>query len=599
MSNSVKSYAGLDPERCESSFRLPDELCALLEELQTAPVPEWVETPNDHIEGLMSSRQQAMVTKAFGKYTPKGYEQARDKAYGELEELAAERGYPVTGEDRLASHVSIIERIKALEEWKGEQKKVRAGRVREAFYPVIGKDESGKDITERRYLPTEKVSTEKVNGKWQDAVVYELPPFKQNLTSKASFHEDSQYAIRLGDTVVDLMRIQFREGGKLQNETEVRPANVPLELFVKAQKAAHPSREYFLPVMRDQPDRALQSIAARMGVSMRGGAHSILQALTGKDDIVPSYMTVWRKNRWLTIVSWQKDAKLAKSSYGLVDGRMQPCSGDDAMTVSEFDYSLFTDFSDLEIQDGEEIRYDYEDDESYMVGMNRDKEPEGIDLTKFAEDDDEMELLKFLIFTNELDVINLSNLDGKSAKEALIGEEVEPGKWSGGIKGCRQTIKSLEFLLLTAQGDEAINLTRSLEWQKEVNLPRFQRMLATRENLQLMHTNGIVDYWMAPGQKLDKSRPSIPEVIPGSGSVGCGEIQVHEPIITEVDSITPAQTLFRPTLELLRKGIVGVCRLSDGTYATKYTKSARIPYVTAKNANPALKLTLSRLMVAG
>lgn len=658
MTQSVKSYSGLDPERCESTFALPSNIAMVLDEAETVEAPEWVETSPEYVANLMQVRRKSMTDLAFGKYFPKGYENARDKAYEELENRAFEpftivsvsRKYnmvevaenmwekfhkdhccfpmqliegeklEVSEEDRTAAHVSIIERMKGIEKWKAEQAKVRDGSRWVAHYVKKGKK------SKRYYSSYNKQSTGKVDGKWQDAVVYELPPYSAHKTSAkelglgdkhkhlASYcttgangqHEEAQYAFKLNGLVVDLMRVQYREDGVLHNETEKRPANMTLIQFVKAQKKAHPSRTYFMPVMRTSPDSAMQSIAARLGKRMKGGCHTILQKLVGDKTIVPSYLTVWRKERWLTIINWQSDPKLAKSSYGLVNGRVQLCEGDDRMSVSEFDYSLFTDYSDLKIksEDGEEIRYDYEDDESYMVGMNRDAESDGIDLSKFCDDDDEKELLSFLVFQNELDSINLSNLDGKSAKAALIGEEVEPGKWKGGIKGCRQAIKGLTFLLESAAERQREELEKALTFLTEVQLPKFQRMLRTRENLQLLHSNGIVDYWypVVTNRMQMMIHPKFlkepVKVIKGAHIRPDNQIQPHIPIVNEVEKIVSAQTLFKPTLELLQKGILGVCKLSDGTYATKYAKPARIPYTTPKNANPALKATLSRLMAA-
>ena len=292
------------------------------------------------------------------------------------------------------------------------------------------------------------------------------------------------------------------------------------------------------------------------------------------------------------LVAWQLDPKIAKSSFGLVNDRMQPVSGDDAMTVSEFDYSLFTDYSDLKIEDGEEIRYDYEDDESYMVGMNRDSVPEGIDMNQFAEDDDERELLMFLMFFGELDVIHLSHLDGSMAREALIGIEVTPNNWKGGIKGCYQEIRETSaYLLETEDGDEYIRFSEELTNLKKWQLPKFKRMLKTREMLQQFHRNDD-----ETKSTPDRSRRAIPEVIKGASELPLNQIQVRKPILTEVEQIVPAQTLFRPTLANLQNGTVGVCKLSDGTYATRYTKSSRKAYVTPKTASPALTRTLERII---
>ena len=568
MNKSVKSYTGLDPERCKSGFGMPDSMVMVLEALKNLKeMPEGFYAPSEYVANLMTSRQVAMVRGAFGKYAPKGYEAAKVKAYAELEELAEARGWSVTAEEQLAAHVSIVERMKGVEKWKAEQVKVR-----------------------RAAKHWERENTEKVDGKWSDAVVYELPTLKKS-EGKSLQHEDAQYAFKCVDgTVVDLLRIQYRENGSLHNDMTKREQGVPLLMHVEALKKANPSRTYFAPVWRSGPDAAMQSIAARLGKKMNGGAHTILQSLVGLKDVIPAYRTIWRKDRWLVLVAWQRDPKLAKSSYGIVNERVQPCTGDDAMTVSEFDYSLFTDYSDLEIEDGEEIRYDYEDDESYMVGFNRDAEPEGINLDQFAEDDDEMELLRYMKSALDIQVIELDHLNGPAAEIALMGEMDDEGKFHGGIKGCRRIIKALDFLVQTAP---TVELVASLNYQLDVALPKWERMLSTRLMLLEVHA----DHGQDVGHQIDRSRRFIPPVIAGASEIPMGGI--HVPIITEVDRIIPAQTLFRPTVKMLQRGTVGVCKLSDGTYAVRYSANSRKPYTTAKNANPALKATLERIIACG
>ena len=588
---SVKSYSGLDPERCESKFTLPSDIVMMLDEVALTPDIEGLVPSPSYITNLMTSRTEEMVKGAFGKYAPKGYEGQKEKAYAELEAEAEERGWEVSAEERLACHVSIIQRLTDLEKWKVEQRKVRAGRLWEPFYRTVERKD-GKNTTKRYYTTHERVSTEKIDGKWHDAVVYELPPLQQS-AGKSLRHHEAQYAFKHPDgTVVDLLRVQYRFEGKLHNEVSKRQRGVAMEQHMKMLRASHPEREYFAPVLRDAPDAAMQSIAKRLGLKLKGGSHTILQKLVGRKDIIPSYRTIWRKERWLVLVAWQLDPKIAKSSFGLVNDRMQPVSGDDAMTVSEFDYSLFTDYSDLKIEDGEEIRYDYEDDESYMVGMNRDSVPEGIDMNQFAEDDDERELLMFLMFFGELDVIHLSHLDGSMAREALIGIEVTPNNWKGGIKGCYQEIRETSaYLLETEDGDEYIRFSEELTNLKKWQLPKFKRMLKTREMLQEFHRNDD-----ETKSTPDRSRRAIPEVIKGASELPLNQIQVRKPILTEVEQIVPAQTLFRPTLANLQNGTVGVCKLSDGTYATRYTKSSRKAYVTPKTASPALTRTLERII---
>ena len=55
---SVKSYSGLDPERCESKFTLPSDIVMMLDEVALTPDIEGLVPSPSYITNLMTSRRE-------------------------------------------------------------------------------------------------------------------------------------------------------------------------------------------------------------------------------------------------------------------------------------------------------------------------------------------------------------------------------------------------------------------------------------------------------------------------------------------------------------------------------------------------------------
>lgn len=328
MKLTLRTITGLDPELVASSTLDPASILMEMEARFNGAEPEALFDDLQITHGLLPRIPRAMLRRQFGKWLPKGADAIVAATNEYLTTHAAERGYPLDASDLIASTVFNVQRIADLEKWKAEQTMIRRA--------------------QRHYLKSE-TSKQLVDGKrvWVDATVYELPPLMQS-EGKSLKHEDARYAIRLPDG-------RYFDLGQTQDG--------------------------FKPIMSDGPDIALQRIAKRAGLTLRGGAHSIVQVLTGLTGVIPAYTTVWHRHQWLVIVGWQRDPKTTLSSYYKGDNELSKAGDpDDRLTLSELDYQLLKGAAEGEIEDfqGDVVDYMNDDEELVMQGFMRDEtdEPE-------------------------------------------------------------------------------------------------------------------------------------------------------------------------------------------------------------------------------
>ena len=266
-------------------------------------------------------------------------------------------------EDRLAAACYACDKIKSRKLWKAEQKRNEAAshfgeRVKAAKVVVDGK------------------------ASWNDAQVHELPP-----VSHGKAHESAYYAIKLPDgNVVNL--------GK--------------------------SVDGFAAKLNKYPSQALQNIAARLGIEMRGGDTAILNHLLGAEQVVtindkgetesnykwlPSYTSVWQ-GVWIVYVGWRLNPKVSDSSYWLDDNNeltqfnpnYQMTPEDEGyqapLTLSQLDYHLLAESSDLAVEneDGETVEFMNEEEEFLTFAPQRESGETFVDFSKYCDDDEEMEI---------------------------------------------------------------------------------------------------------------------------------------------------------------------------------------------------------------
>jgi len=268
-----------------------------------------------------------------------------------------------SAEDRLAAACYACDKIKSRKLWKLEQKRNEAAshfgeRVKAAKVVIDGK------------------------AKWNDAQVHELPP-----VSHGKAHEPAYYAIKLPN-------------GEIVNLGK--------------------SVDGFAAKLNKYPSQALQNIAARLGIEMRGGDTAILNHLLGAEQVVtvndkgdtesnwkwlPSYTSVWQ-GVWIVYVGWRLNPKVTASSYWLDDNNeltqfnpnYQMTPEDEGyqapLTLSQLDYHLLAESSDLAVEneDGEVVEFMNEEEEFLTFAPQRESGETFVDFSKYCDDDEEMEL---------------------------------------------------------------------------------------------------------------------------------------------------------------------------------------------------------------
>lgn len=340
----------------------PDAILMALEETinsDTAAIEEVID--DKLVNYLLKNSAKQRMQRELGKWLPKNAEATMAQALDGLE----------SSEDKMAAMCYAIQRLKEVEGWKEEQRKIRRA---------------------QRHFMKSETSKMVVNGKkqWSDAQVYELPPLVKSEGTSMQ-HEPARYVIRLPDaTYVDL--------GQTQNG--------------------------FTPILRDGPDKAMQSIAKRLGLDIRGGAHTILQQITGLNNIIPAYTTVWHRNQWMVIVGWQRDPKTTLSNYWLDEaGNLTRKRGleDDQLTLSELDYHLLKEAAETAVEDesGEIVDYMNEQEELVEQGHSMTDYRQQFDMSILAED--EAALIQFLSknMDNELSQLNQGSLGDIDCQEAI------------------------------------------------------------------------------------------------------------------------------------------------------------------------------------
>lgn len=317
-----------------------------------SPMDDFV---NKRILAAARWKQKTMIFTNFGRWLEDDEKRIINSAKKGLEQV----------DERLSAAYYAVDKIKSRRQWKAEQKRNQNA------------SHNG---------PNVKAAKTVINGKavWEDAQVHELPPI-----ANGKAHEPAYYAIKLPDgTVVSLAK----------------------------------STQDFPAKLNKYPSQAMQNIAARLGITMRGGDTAILNHLLGEEPIVsndehgqseanykwlPSYTSVWQ-GVWVVYVGWRLNPKITASSYW-VDAndeltRMNPNgnlpqdheSYQAPLTLSQLDYHLLSESSDLEVknEEGEVVDFMNEEEEFLGFAPQRESGETFIDFSKYCEDDEEMELFQ-------------------------------------------------------------------------------------------------------------------------------------------------------------------------------------------------------------
>jgi len=320
---SVKSYpTAINHDLTNGNFPLPSEMVEMLEsatvvpdnadipmyaidayKVTTARLPKatsnWCRLsfaavdPMRSIARPMTTSERLQLTALRTPASPKGIVArliaAQQEACTESTddpEVRTPRPWPLTADELKSTIYSTLNDLHGLEAWKKEQAKVRAAQ----------------SSTFR--INTEKITRPDGKREWDNAIVRQFPPLTVArakdgtvLPSEGVVHVPARYVVQLpGEKMVDL--------GKTQGKWK--------------------------PVLHSAPDAALRAVATRLGMSIKGGAASIVAAIWNKTDIVPTYQTIWKdspwldttdanglvtNNGWLVIVGYERNRTIAPSHY--------------------------------------------------------------------------------------------------------------------------------------------------------------------------------------------------------------------------------------------------------------------------------------------
>jgi hypothetical protein len=180
----------------------------------------------------------------------------------------------------------------------------------------------------------------KANGKWVDMEAtlwppYERPATRSGLVNNTVYHRPARYVFKHGDIRVDL--------------------------------GAQDGR--FSPIMHNNPNSAMQSIATRLGRAIGGDWNTVAQKIVGNDDLIATSTSLRVGNQWVVLISMMRNPKVTPSSYHVtMEGNV--VSQDPhhpANSVSETEYALIKGI--VEEEDEHSTDYSYEFDEDKQAQM--------------------------------------------------------------------------------------------------------------------------------------------------------------------------------------------------------------------------------------
>lgn len=218
------------------------------------------------------------------------------------------------------------------------------------------------------------------------------------------------------------------------------------------------------PKLCKNANEAFRAFMTRRGVTVDGGEVHILNLILQEPMVeitnangevekcykwLPSYITT-NCGAWFVTVGWRLNPKCAPSRYWLdANGELtqdNPNKGipEDhegyikPLTLSELDYHLLTESSDLAVtnEDDEVVDYMNEEEEFLTFQPQREDEPNFIDFSKYAEDDEELELFNACSSVVERSEggITLGDLQSKAFVQDYLQEGIESAKET--IKRC-------------------------------------------------------------------------------------------------------------------------------------------------------------------
>jgi hypothetical protein len=241
------------------------------------------------------------------------------------------------------------------------------------------------------------------------------------------------------------------------------------------------------PVLSANPNSAFRRFLSRMNVEMDGGEVEILNRLLKTKPIelenqngevvrhyvwLPSYVSHKIDGVWFVTVGWHRNPSAATSRYWLDANeeltQQDPGDGSSPLTLSQLDYHLLCESSDLamENEDGEVVEFMNEEEEFITMFPQRDTDETFLDAAKYCEDDEELELInacKSVVERSEGGVTE-GDLQSQQFVDDYIGK---------GIVRAEQTINKLQNQLADGNGDA---LTEEILENMTKHLARLNRL---------------------------------------------------------------------------------------------------------------------------
>jgi len=435
--------------------------------------------------------QKTRLMSHFGRWLQKDEIALANKAKEGLESM----------EDRMAVLPYIVDKIQSRKEWKAEQN--------------------------RPQDPASYVD---------DSLTYELPP---RTTGRS--HEPAFYKI-------------------------TGPSGTTIDLSL-------PSGNY-KPVLSANPNSAFRRFIARLNIEMDGGEVEILNRLLKTAPIeleneqgevikhyvwLPSYVSQKVDGVWFVTVGWRKNPVCAASRYWLDENEeltqsnpnirtdkhgetWEILSGEPdytaPLTLSQLDYHLLCESSDLAVcdEEGETVEFMNEEEEFLTMFPERSTDETFIDTSRYCEDDEELELIQACS-----SVIERS--EGGVTEGDLQSQQFVDDYISKGIARAACTIQKCKNTIADGNGDA---LTEQILENMEKHLARLKR-LDDQWNRFVGGSETIEDQRVLPAKPTTYGAERENAMREPVKSLPCMFVMPHgnieAPLVREVDVMPPHRTV--------------------------------------------------------
>jgi hypothetical protein len=270
-----------------------------------------------HDQNLVSEQEYALLRMGIlpeyaRKWVIKEFHGVPSRVRRQLVEIANEE--PYHPQISISIIFGVISSYKSLEKWKKDN-------LRKSYQSI-------------------SVSS-KVNGKWVDLETTLWPPYEKPTTRSGQvnntiYHRPARYLFKHGSIRVDLGTQDGR----------------------------------FSPILHNNPNSAMQSVATRLGRAIGGDFNRVAQQIVGNDDLIATSTSMRVGNQWIVLVTMMRDPKLTPASFHVtMEGKVKSTDAHHpANSVSEVEYALIKGI--IEEEDSEQSsNYCYEFDGDHQAQM--------------------------------------------------------------------------------------------------------------------------------------------------------------------------------------------------------------------------------------